>query len=163
VIQQVPDWNRPITTGSGWRHYAWVPYLLAAILVILCASTAITVYLLHKLGTDLDTERARTDSILRGQITINGARIDAQGGTVATLEARVAELERELGVLVRTPGPAGPQGERGARGEAGAPGPRGPQGFPGAGIRGPQGPPGVDLGGRPCVAGLVCLRSASAW
>ena len=84
----------------------------------------------------------------------NQARGDAR-----RLEARVAELEKKIGDLMKSglssgataAGVAGPQGPPGAQGSQGAQGPAGPQGPQGQ--QGLQGPPGPSAPSTPATTG----------
>lgn len=117
--------REPLYVRGRWdlmRRYAWIPYAFAAAVILLCASTAITLYLVNRLHNDINDERQRTDDIINGKIVLNLSRIDAQGGTVESLEERVARLERELrffGGIVGPPGPIGPRGPAGPAGKDG--------------------------------------------
>lgn len=70
-------------------------------------------------------------------------------GQIAALEAKLAELRKDLAAIELKPGPPGPQGPAGLPGAPGPSGERGPTGPPG-----PPGLPGnLQLAGEGCPAG----------
>jgi ice-binding like protein len=144
-----------------WREYTWVPWVVAAALVLLVLSTVITLYLNYR------TE-SRIDDLLNGRINLNRAQIDAQGHTLADLERQVNSQAQAIALLqARSGGPqglVGPQGPPGPAGPRGATGPTGARGNGGAnGQNGQNGVGSCLVGSCAPSPGSVGLGTASTF